>query len=82
MTTVGIIGSGHVGSNLAKAAIAHGYDVVLSGSGEPDALRVLAIDLGPKARAGKPPRPETSRSSRRPSRPSSRSPSSRCETRW
>ena len=51
MTTVGIIGSGHVGSNLAKAAIAHGYDVVLSGSGEPDALRVLAIDLGPKARA-------------------------------
>jgi hypothetical protein len=30
MTTIGIIGSGHVGSNLAQAAIAHGYDVVLS----------------------------------------------------
>jgi putative intracellular protease/amidase len=27
MTTIGIIGSGHVRSNLAKAATAHGYDV-------------------------------------------------------
>jgi 8-hydroxy-5-deazaflavin:NADPH oxidoreductase len=51
MSTIGIIGSGHVGSNLAKAAIAHGYDVVLSGSGEPDTLRALASELGPKARA-------------------------------
>jgi 8-hydroxy-5-deazaflavin:NADPH oxidoreductase len=51
MTTIGIIGSGHVGSNLAKAAIAHGYDVVLSGSGKPDAVRALAGELGPKARA-------------------------------
>jgi len=30
MTTIGIIGSGHVGQNIAKAAIANGYDVVLS----------------------------------------------------
>jgi 8-hydroxy-5-deazaflavin:NADPH oxidoreductase len=51
MTTIGIIGGGHVGSNLAKAAIAHGYDVVLSGSGEPDALEALVGELGPKARA-------------------------------
>jgi 8-hydroxy-5-deazaflavin:NADPH oxidoreductase len=51
MTTIGIIGSGHVGSSLAKAAIAHGYDVVLSGSGKPDALEALAGELGPKARA-------------------------------
>jgi 8-hydroxy-5-deazaflavin:NADPH oxidoreductase len=51
MTTIGIIGSGHVGSNLAKAAIAHGYDVVLSGSGRPDALQELANELGPKVRA-------------------------------
>ena len=36
MTTIGIIGSGHVGSSLAKAAIAHGYDVVLSNSQGPD----------------------------------------------
>jgi 8-hydroxy-5-deazaflavin:NADPH oxidoreductase len=52
MTTIGIIGSGHVGSNLAKAAIARGYDVVLSGSGKPDALDGLIAELGPKARAG------------------------------
>ncbi len=51
MTTIGIIGSGHVGSNLAKAAIAHGYDVVLSGSGQPDGLKKLVGELGPKARA-------------------------------
>ena len=37
MTTIGIIGSGHVGSNLAKAAIAHGYDVVLPTSPRPSA---------------------------------------------
>jgi 8-hydroxy-5-deazaflavin:NADPH oxidoreductase len=52
MTTIGIIGSGHVGSNLAKAAIAHGYEVVLSGSGKPADLDVLVGELGPKARAG------------------------------
>jgi 8-hydroxy-5-deazaflavin:NADPH oxidoreductase len=51
MTTIGIIGSGHVGSNLAKAAIAHGYDVVLSGSGKPEALALLTEELGPDARA-------------------------------
>jgi len=54
MTTIGIIGSGHVGSNLAQAAIAHGYDVVLSGSGESEALRALVAELGPKARAATP----------------------------
>jgi len=51
MSTIGIIGSGHVGSNLAKAAIAHGHDVVLSGSGTPDSLRSVVVTLGPKARA-------------------------------
>jgi 8-hydroxy-5-deazaflavin:NADPH oxidoreductase len=51
MTTIGIIGSGHVGSNLAQAAIAHGYDVVLSGSGDPDAVKALAGELGSGARA-------------------------------
>ena len=54
MTTIGIIGSGHVGSNLAKAAIAHGYDVVLSTSQGPDTLTGLASDLGPPARAAIP----------------------------
>src|ERR1700754_3060603 len=51
VTTIGIIGSGHVGRNLAMAAIAHGYDVVLSGSGKPDALDGLVGQLGPNARA-------------------------------
>jgi 8-hydroxy-5-deazaflavin:NADPH oxidoreductase len=54
MTTIGIIGSGLVGSNLAKAAIAHGYDVVLSNSRGPGTLAGLVADLGPKARAATP----------------------------
>ena len=51
MTTIGILGSGHVGSNLARAAIAHGYHVVLSNSQGPDTLTGLVQDLGPMARA-------------------------------
>ena len=51
MTTIGIIGSGHVGSSLARAAIAHGYDVVLSTSKGPDSLGGLVRELGPHARA-------------------------------
>jgi 8-hydroxy-5-deazaflavin:NADPH oxidoreductase len=54
MTTIGIIGSGHVGSNLARAAIAHGYDVVLSNSQGPDSLTGLVKELGPQARAATP----------------------------
>jgi len=54
MTTIGIIGSGHVGSNLARAAIAHGYDVVLSNSQGTDSLAGLVQDLGPRARAATP----------------------------
>ena len=54
MTTIGIIGSGHVGSSLARAAIAHGYDVVLSNSQGPDSLSGLVAELGPKTRAATP----------------------------
>ena len=54
MATIGIIGSGHVGSNLARAAIAHGYDVVLSNAQGPEALAGLVQELGPKARAATP----------------------------
>jgi len=54
MTTIGILGSGHVGSNLAKAAIAHGYEVVLSNSQGPDTLADLVKDLGPGASAAAP----------------------------
>jgi 8-hydroxy-5-deazaflavin:NADPH oxidoreductase len=54
MTIIGIIGSGHVGSNLAQAAIAHGYDVVLSNSQGPDSLADLVKELGPQASAATP----------------------------
>jgi predicted dinucleotide-binding enzyme len=46
MTVIGIIGSRHVGSNLARAAIAHGYDVVLSNSQGPDSLADLVNESG------------------------------------
>jgi hypothetical protein len=54
MATIGIIGSGHVGDNLAKAAVAHGYHVVLSNSQGPDSLVGLVTRLGPMARAATP----------------------------
>jgi 8-hydroxy-5-deazaflavin:NADPH oxidoreductase len=54
VTTIGIIGSGHVGSNLARAAIDHGYSVVLSNLQGPGSLDALVTDLGPSARAATP----------------------------
>jgi predicted dinucleotide-binding enzyme len=54
MTTIGILGSGHVGSNLARAAIAHRYDVLLSNTQGPDSLAGLVSELGPRARAATP----------------------------
>jgi 8-hydroxy-5-deazaflavin:NADPH oxidoreductase len=54
MTTIGILGSGNVGTNLAKAAIAHGYDVVLSNLQGPETLAGLVFDLGPGAQAATP----------------------------
>jgi predicted dinucleotide-binding enzyme len=29
MTTIGLMGAGHIGSQLARLAVAHGYDVVI-----------------------------------------------------
>src|SRR5690348_4561554 len=54
MTTIGLIGAGHIGSQLARAAIAHGHDVVLSNSRGPETLTDLIAELGPAARAGTP----------------------------
>jgi 8-hydroxy-5-deazaflavin:NADPH oxidoreductase len=51
MTTVGFIGSGHIGSQVARLAVAHGYDVVMSNSRGPETLAALVAELGPKARA-------------------------------
>jgi len=54
MTTIGIIGAGHIGGQVARAAIANGYDVVISNSRGPETLAGLIEDLGPKARAATP----------------------------
>jgi predicted dinucleotide-binding enzyme len=54
MKTLGLIGAGHIGSQLARLAVAHGYDVVLSNSRGPDTLTALVKELGPKARAATP----------------------------
>ncbi|MGE7994205.1 NADPH-dependent F420 reductase [Pseudomonas sp. NPDC089554] len=51
MTTIGIIGAGEVGSELARAAIACGYDVVIANSRGPETLTQLVAQLGPAARA-------------------------------
>jgi predicted dinucleotide-binding enzyme len=51
MTTIGIIGAGHIGSHVARAAIASGYDVVISNSRGPETLGDLVAELGPKASA-------------------------------
>jgi predicted dinucleotide-binding enzyme len=51
MTTIGFIGSGHIGSSVARAALAHGYDVVMSNSRGPETLTELIEELGPHASA-------------------------------
>ena len=51
MTTIGFIGSGKIGSQLARQAVTAGYDVVLSNSRGPETLADLVAELGPKARA-------------------------------
>ena len=51
MTTIGLIGSGHIGSTVARLAVNAGYDVVLSNSRGPETLADLVAELGPRARA-------------------------------
>jgi predicted dinucleotide-binding enzyme len=51
MTVIGIIGAGEVGSQIARAAIANGYDVVIANSRGPETLQDLIDELGPSARA-------------------------------
>jgi predicted dinucleotide-binding enzyme len=48
---IGLIGSGRIGSNLARLAVAHGHDVVLSNSRGPETLAALVAELGPHASA-------------------------------
>ena len=54
MPTLGLIGAGHIGSQLARLAIAHGDAVVISNSRGPETLAGLVAELGPHARAATP----------------------------
>jgi 8-hydroxy-5-deazaflavin:NADPH oxidoreductase len=54
MKTIGLIGAGHIGSQLARLAVGHGYKVVLSNSRAPESLAGLVVELGPNARAATP----------------------------
>ncbi len=54
MTTIGLIGSGNIGSTLARLAVAAGHDVILSNSRGPETLTDLVTELGERARAGTP----------------------------
>jgi predicted dinucleotide-binding enzyme len=48
---VGFIGAGMIGGTVARLAVAAGHPVVLSNSREPDTLKDLVAELGPRARA-------------------------------
>src|SRR6188768_3961247 len=54
MKTLGLIGAGHIGSQVARLAVKNGYDVVISNSRGPETLGSLVAELGPHARAGTP----------------------------
>ncbi len=51
MATIGFIGSGNIGTALARAAISVGHQVVMSNSRGPQTLGDLIADLGPQASA-------------------------------
>lgn len=49
--TIGLIGAGHIGSQVARLAVRSGHDVVISNSRGPETLAELVAELGPRARA-------------------------------
>jgi 8-hydroxy-5-deazaflavin:NADPH oxidoreductase len=54
MKTIGLIGAGHIGSQVARLAVKNGYNVVISNSRGPETLADLVTELGPHARAATP----------------------------
>lgn len=51
MTTIGFIGSGNIGTAIARQALKAGHEVVLSNSRGPETLGDLVAELGDGARA-------------------------------
>jgi predicted dinucleotide-binding enzyme len=54
MKTIGLIGAGHIGSQVARLAVGCGYHVVVSNSRGAETLSDLVKELGPNARAAAP----------------------------
>lgn len=51
MTIVGFIGSGNIGTTVARLAVGAGHQVVLSNSRGPETLADIVAELGPRASA-------------------------------
>jgi predicted dinucleotide-binding enzyme len=51
MPTLGLIGAGRIGSQVARLGVKNGYDIVISNSRGPETLSALVKELGPRARA-------------------------------
>ena len=51
MATIGIIGAGKIGSQLARLVVKNGHKVVISNSRGPETLSGLVAELGPNVRA-------------------------------
>ncbi|HTX13339.1 MAG TPA: NAD(P)-binding domain-containing protein [Solirubrobacteraceae bacterium] len=51
MTTIGVLGAGHIGRNFSIAAIRCGYGIVISNASGPETLGDLVDELGGNARA-------------------------------
>jgi 8-hydroxy-5-deazaflavin:NADPH oxidoreductase len=49
--TIGFIGAGNIGGQVARLAVASGYNVVISNSRGPETLASLVAELGPQSRA-------------------------------
>jgi predicted dinucleotide-binding enzyme len=54
VSTIGLIGAGHIGSQVARLAVGAGHNVVISNSRGPETLAGLVAELGPRARAATP----------------------------
>ena len=54
VSTIGLIGAGHIGSQVARLAVGAGHKVVISNSRGPETLADLVAELGPLARAADP----------------------------